>query len=128
MKPPTTDVRLPKNAPQLYHPPPRGAVQDQPEFRTSLQTKMLQDKKAVPEALSQLRYMGINYDPMNMVQSCMKVNEIYTNPRFGSKPFNTTSVSARPIDPLSKLGFSSQRVEPLGGNLRQDRPLLRTNY
>jgi len=128
MKPPTSDVRLRKNAPQLYQPPPRGAVQDQPEFQTSLQRKMFLDKKAVPEALSQLRYMGITYNHMNMVESCIRVNDIYTNPRFGSRPFNSTSVSARPIDPLSKLGFSRQRVEPLGGNLKQDRPLLRTNY
>ena len=128
MKPPTSDVRLPKNAPQLYQPPPRGAVQDQPEFQTSLQRKMFLDKNAVPEPLSQLRYMGITYNPMEMVESCIRVNDIYTNPRFGSRPFNSTSVSARPIDPLSKLGFSRQRVEPLGGNLKQDRPLLRTNY
>jgi len=126
MKPPANQVVGPRTP--LFKPVPAGAVQDQPEFQTHLQTKLLQDKKRVPMPLSQLRFMGMNFSPLSMVKPCREVNDIYTNPRFGSKPFNTTSVSARPIDPLSKLGFSYQRLEPLGGNLRQNNNLLRTSY
>lgn len=126
MKPPANQVVGPRTP--LFKPVPAGANQTQPEFQTGLQANLLQDKKRVPLPISQLRSMGINYDYTSMVKPCRAVNDINKLPRFqGDKPFNTTSVSARPIDPLSKLGFSYQRLEPLGGNLRQNNNLLRTN-
>lgn len=127
MKPPANPVVGPKTP--LFKPVPHGGVAFQPEFESGLQSKLLQDKKRIPLPISQMRSMGINYDYTSMVKPCRAVNDINKLPRFqGDKPFNTTSVSARPIDPLSKLGFSYQRLEPLGANLRQNNNLLRTSY
>jgi len=124
MKPPRNSVVGPRTP--LFKQVPHGGVAFQPGVKTNLQAEMLEDKKQVPVYPLQ-HYAGQSY--MNMVKPCRAVNDINRPPRFqGDKPFNTTSVSARPWGPLSKLGFSYQRVEPFGGNLRQNNNLLRTNY
>ena len=92
-----------------YH--PHLGIIDQPEVGTNLADKVLPNKKVKDEYIPTLmKQMGIEYNQSNISLGCREVNDLRKVERGNGTFYNKQLVNATPINPLSRQGFSEDRL------------------
>jgi hypothetical protein len=90
----------------------------QPTLQTQLASRILPNDKVKDEYIpSPLKQMGID-DYIS--PGCREVNDLRKVIRGNGLFFNKQLVNASPIDPLSRQGFSDDRISTFGANFKQD--------
>ncbi|MDA0361836.1 MAG: hypothetical protein O3A45_02405 [Proteobacteria bacterium] len=90
----------------------------QPTLETGLASRILPNDKIKNEYIpSPLKQMGID-DYIS--PGCREVNDLRKVYRGNGLFFNKQLVNASPIDPLSRQGFSDERIGVFGANFKQN--------
>lgn len=92
----------------------------QPLVNTELVDKILPNDKVKDEYIpSLLKQMGITYQQSELSLGCRDVNELRKVHRGNGTFYDKQLVNATPITPLSKQGFSKERLG-MGADLKQE--------
>ena len=92
-----------------YH--PNLGIIAQPQVGTNLADNVLPNKKVKDEYIpSLMKQMGIEFRQSNISLGCREVNDLRKVERGNGTFYNKQLVNATPINPLSRQGFSDDRL------------------